>query len=57
MARVSGAYHRTGTTAAEHTGISGAMAFFLLRVNAIREMIICVWRDPDDSLRLLDYSV
>jgi hypothetical protein len=57
MAHVSSAYHRTGTTAAEHTWISGAMTFFLLRVNAIREMIICVRRDPDDSVRLLDYSV
>jgi hypothetical protein len=57
MAHVSGAYHRTGTTAAEHTWISGAMAFFLLRLSAIREMIICVWRDPGDTVRLLDYSV
>jgi hypothetical protein len=57
MAHVSGAYHHTGTMAAEHTWISGATAFFLLRLNAIHEMIICVWRDPDDSVRLLDYSV
>jgi hypothetical protein len=32
MAHVSGAYHRTGTTAAEYIWISGAMAFFLLHL-------------------------
>ena len=42
---------------AKHAWISGAMAFFSLRLNAICEMIICVSRDPDDTVRLLDYSV
>ena len=40
-----------------NTWISGAMAFFLLRLMPSVKMIICVWRDPDDSVRLLDYSV
>jgi hypothetical protein len=48
---------KAGNEKAKHTWISGAMAFFLLRLNATCEMIICVWRDPNDSLRLLDYSV
>jgi hypothetical protein len=57
MAHVSGAYHAPGQRPLSNTWISGAMAFFLLGLNAILKMIICVWRDPDDSVRLLDYSV
>jgi hypothetical protein len=30
---------------------------FLLRLIASVEMIVCVLRDPGDTLRLLDYSV
>jgi len=38
-------------------GSPARVASFLLRLDVIREMIICVWRDRDDTLRLLDYSV
>ena len=30
---------------------------FLTSPDSIREMIICVSRNPDDIVRLLDYSV